>query len=373
MFSAAALLCSAILIERPSLLVSLLLAACFACATLSWQAMVLLFPIFAWPLRRRFKELMMFAVTLSVILIISYIAAGIAQGNTTAKQLVYWATHHGGGNIPWWGKFQIYRIQLGLISAVQSIHLHAPHWLADLMHSMSHSEPRFIVAGVISFILLAIAILIRGIQIVFRGNFKLIWLFSAYFIIFAFLVWWEPVDLKNFVPPNIFLCGAVSIVFTSWKPLPFTKLSVFIAIVVMALTTFCFSIWPRHRDPGINMRKAECVYHNVTNKDKVISTDWNFTAELFYYYQMRTVEIVSRAAEFHDHGKLIDHVNKQIEQTQKDGGKVFIVDPNSYTPEYLKWLAEQTTFSSADFARYPGRFAFQCEDLKYREVMPIRR
>ncbi|MCI0617253.1 glycosyltransferase family 39 protein [bacterium] len=373
MFSAAAFLCSAILIQKPSLSTAFLLGVFFACATLSWQATVLLFPVFLWPLRHRFKELMMFGVTSIVILILIYIAAGIAQGNTTAKQLVYWATHHGGANIPWWGKFEISRILLTVISAIQSIQIYAPHWLVDFIRSTNHHEPRSIAAGVICLILLGIAILIRGIQIVVDRNFRLIWLLSGYLIIFAFLVWWEPGDLKNFFVPNIFLCAFASVVFSSWKPLPFTKVLVFTAIVVMALMTFCFTIWPRHSDCGINMRKAECVYHNVTNKDKVISTDWNFSSELLYFYQIRTVQIVSLGAYFQDHGKLIDHLYKEVEKTQNDGGKVFIVDPNSYPPDYLKWLSEQTTFSPADFERFLGKFAFQCEDLKYREVTSLQR
>jgi hypothetical protein len=220
---------------------------------------------------------------------------------------------------------------------------------------------------------LGTAILIRGIQILVGQNFRLFWLLSGYLIIFAFLVWWEPNDLKNFFVPNIFLCAFASIVFSSWKPALFTKVLVFTAVAVMACSTFIFTIWPRHINRGINMRKAECVYHNLTDKDKVISTDWNFTAELLYFYQIRTLEIVSLSAYYHDHEKLMDHVDAEIEKIRSDGGKVFIVDPNSYSPDYRKWLAEQTTFSTADFERFPGKFAFQCEDLRYREVMSLQK
>ena len=362
MFSAAALLCSAILIETPSLLTAFLLAVCFACATLSWQASVLLFPMFLWILRRRLKELVVFAVTSIVILITVYIAAGIAQGNTTAEQLIHWATHHGGTDIPWWGQFEMRRIELAMISAVQSIQIDAPHWLVDFIRSTNHHETRTRVLGAICLIILGIAILIRGIQIVVRGNFKLIWLLSGYLFIFAFLVWWEPFDLKNFFVPNIFLCAVATVVISSWNPLPFTKVLVFIAVGLMAFTTFCSAIWPRYWDRGINMRRAECISQKVTSKDKLISTDWNFTSELLYFYQIRAVQIVSLGAYFRDHGKLIDHLYNEVEKTQSDGGRVFILDPNSYPPDYLQWLGEQTTFSRADFESFPGKFAFQCED-----------
>jgi hypothetical protein len=373
MFSAAALLCSAILIEKRSSLAAFFLALTFACAILAWQATVLVFPMFAWPLRKRFKELTIFAISLFIILLSAYIAGGIAQGNHTASDLLHWATHHGGGNIPWWGKFEIHRIVVGIISAIQTIQIYAPHRLVDFVRSTNHGEPAFVTAGVISLILLGIMSLIRGIQISFRGNSKVIWLLSGYMLIFAFLVWWEPLDLKNFYAPNIFLCAAAAIIFSSWKPSALTKILVFVAVTVMALVTFKTSVLPRHIDRGLNMRKADCLHSKLASKDKAVSTDWNFTAELLYFYQIRTVEIVSLAAYYHDHEKLINHIYTEIEKTRNDGGKVFIVDPNSYSPEYLTWLAEQTTFTPADFELFPGKLAFQCEELKYREVITVKR
>jgi hypothetical protein len=188
MFSAAALLCSAMLIEKPSLLTSLLLAVCFAGATLSWQATVLLFPVLAWPLRSRWKELVIFAVTSFVLLGSVYVAAGLAEGRATLKELWHWASTHRGGNIPWWGQMDIHRIPIALYSAIQTFQVYAPSWLGSSLKSSYHYEPRGTGAGAICLILLGIAILIRGVQIVFRGNSKLIWLLSGYVIIFAFLV-----------------------------------------------------------------------------------------------------------------------------------------------------------------------------------------
>jgi hypothetical protein len=92
MFSAAALLCSAILIQRPSLSTAFFLGVCFACATLSWQATVLLFPMLIWPLRHHFKKLLIFAVTSIIIILGAYIAGGVAQGNNTASELFHWST-----------------------------------------------------------------------------------------------------------------------------------------------------------------------------------------------------------------------------------------------------------------------------------------
>ncbi len=374
LFSATALLCSAILIEKRSLLTAFFLGVTFACSTLSWQAAVLLFPMLMWPSRRRFKELLMLAITSFAVLMMVYIAGGIASGHITAKELFHWATTHEGSVIPWWGKFEIHRIQLAVISAVQSIQVYAPHWLVDFFRSTYHHEPRSIVAGVICLTLLGIAVIIRGIQIVVGRNFKLIWLLSGYLIIFAFLVWWEPLDLKNFFVPNIFLCAAASIVFTSWKPIPFTKVLVFIVVVVMALVTFKTSIWTRHVDGGgIDMRKTECIHRNLTAKDVVILADWSCTPNLHYFYQMRPPEILALSAYFHDHEKMIDHLYEQSENAHRAGGKIFIVDPNSYNPDYLKWLAEQTTFTLSDFDRFPGKFAFQCEELKFREVISLEK
>jgi hypothetical protein len=371
MFSAAALLCSAILIEKPSIVNAFLLAVSFACATLSWQAVVLLFPIFAWPLRRQFKELLIFVITSAVIVLSVYVAAGIAQGRTNAETLLKWATTHQGGLIPWWGKMDLGRIPIAANSAIQSIQVFAPHWLGDFFRSSTHFEPRIIGAGVFCLIVLGGAILIRTVQLIVNRNSKLIWLLSAYLIIFAFLVWWEPFDLKNFFVPNIFLCGVASIVFSSWKPLPFMKVLVFSAIVVMAFVTLKTSIWPRHNDAGVNMRKAECLHRNITSKDVAILADWSTNPYLSYFYKMDPPEIVALSAYFHDHEKMISYLYQESETAHRAGGKVFIVDPNSYGSNYLQWLAEQTAFTLSDFDRFPGKFAFQCEELKFREVTSV--
>lgn len=373
MFSAAALLCSAILIEKPSLVTAFLLAVCFACATLSWQASVLLFPMFAWPLRRRWKELMMFAVPSFVMIASVYIAVGISQGKTDITQLVHWLTRHAGGNIPWWGKMDLDRVPIAAYSAVQTFQVYAPHWLGDFFHSISHNEPWGSGLGVLVLILLGIAILIRGIQIVVGQNFKLIWLLSAYLIIFAFLVWWEPVDLKNFVVPNIFLCAIAALVFSSWKPLPFTKVLVFTAIAFLAYVTLRGSIWPRHIYGGVDLQKAQCLHGKVSSRDALILGDWNVTPYLHYFFGMRPLEIVALGAYFHDHEKLIDHLYRESENAQRAGGKIFIVDPSSYGPDHLSWLAEQTTFTLSDFDRFPGQIVFQCENLKFREVTALHK
>lgn len=373
MFSAAALLCSAMLIEKRSLFTAFFLGVAFAGATLSWQAVVLLFPIFAWPLRRRFKELMVFGVTSGFIVLTVYIAAGIAEGSTTPKELWHWASTHRGGNIPWWGQMDIHRIPIALYSAIQTFQVYAPSWLGASFRSSYHYEPSGTGTGAICLILLGTAILIRGVQIVFRGNSKVIWLLSGYVIIFVFLVWWEPADLKNFVVPNIFLCAVASVVFSSWKPLPFVKMFVCIAIVVMAFVTFATSIWFRHIDRGMGMRKAECLHRNLSTRDAVILGDWNVTQYLHYFFGMRPLEIVASSAYFHDHQKMITYLYQESENVHRAGGKIFIVDPNSYGPEYLQWLAEQTAFTLSDFDRFPGKFAFKCEDLKFREVTSLRK
>ena len=53
------------------------------------------------------------------------------------------------------------------------------------------------------------------------------------------------------------------------------------------------------------------------------------------------------------------------------GGRVFIMDPASYDEPHMSWLAQQTTFSRADFDRFRGKPAFVCEDARFREVLTL--
>ena len=100
----------------------------------------------------------------------------------------------------------------------------------------------------------------------------------------------------------------------------------------------------------------------------VIAPDWFWPASLSYFHEIKALQIIDYAVSFNDHNKLLEYMTGESGKTLQKGGRVLIVDPRSYSSEYLAWLSSQTSFAAADFDRFSGKFAFQCEDSKFLSV-----
>ncbi len=371
-FTAAALSCAAILNSKQSLTAALGLGIFFAFAVLSWQAAIFMFPVFLWPLRGRFNQMALFVTTVVLLVGGVYVFTGVSQGRTNARDLVRWVSSHGGGNIPDWGKIDAGRIPSAAESALRSIQLNTQETSKELIRHPVSVEVWAIGSGTVCFALLAVVTVIQGILRGIHGDPRLIWLASGYLSIWPFIIWWEPMDLRWFLVPNMFLFAAAALVWSSWNHRNSVRILVFGAIAVMATITFISTVWPRHIDRGISARKAACIAGNVHSQDTVIATDWNWTADLLYFHRIQTLEVVTLGAYYQDSGKLLDHIYNELQKTQQRGRRIFIVDPSSYSEQHLNWLSEQTTFSRTDFERFSGKFAFQCEDAKFREVTSLK-
>ena len=112
------------------------------------------------------------------------------------------------------------------------------------------------------------------------------------------------------------------------------------------------------------MRKADCIARNVSPADVVIAPDWTWAYQVSYFHHIEPVNIIGGDRDDALRARLATEVTRGRER----GAQIFIVDPSSYSPAHLEWLAAQTGFSLHDFDNFPGRVAFQCEDAKFREV-----
>jgi hypothetical protein len=367
-FAAAALVCSGILKKKASIPAALLLGVFLALATLTFQMACFLFPGLLWMLRRRYREVALCVAVSAVLLVGSYLTLAISEGHYAPMEILRWATTYGGGNAAEWGRFEANRIAIAASAAVRSFQFDA---LANVSEFVANPFRKYLLrlmVGTVCYALLAIATFVGSAMQIRRRDFTLLWWAATYLIFWPFIVWFSPTESFWFLLPNLFLCGAFALMWKAPLEYPSGFAFVFGTIAIMASFTFTSWVWPKHINPGIVGRKIDCIANNVRPGDLVIAPDWYWPASLSYFHEIHPLQIIDNAVSFNDHSRLLDYMTSESRKTQQKGGRVLIVDPHSYSPEYLAWLSSQTSFSAADFDRFSGKFAFQCEDSKFLNV-----
>jgi len=367
-FTAAALWCCAALMERKSSSRVYLLGLLISLAILTFQMLMFLIPILVWPLRKRRKEAVIVIATVLIVVGISYLALGVAEGHTSPGDLIQWVGNYAGGHIPEWGRFDVRRIGVASSAAVRSIQWDFFEKPKDIFRNPFRPYVWRLGAGAIFFVLLALMTLLLSIMMYVDKNRKFFWLVGAYLLFWPFIIWFDPTASYWFLIPNLFLFAAAGFAWQEWMARPLGFGFIFGSISIMAISTFISWVWTKHIDPGVIGRKSECIAQMVESRDLVIATDWTWPATLEYFHKVHPLQVIDLAASLHDREKVFGSIANDIQETRKQHGRVFIVDPSSYTPGDLAWLAEQAQFTVEDFGRYPGRITFQCENAKFREV-----
>jgi len=367
-FTAAALYCSASLTERKSVLTALMLGVWISLATVTFQIMIFLVPLLLWPLRKRRAEVVGCLVILVILIGGPYIAVGVSQGHTNPVDFVRWTAGYAGNQLPEWGRFDASRIGIAASAGIRSFQWDAFEKLKDLTEHPTRIYAWRLSAGAICFGVLALLTLVLAIQPLLDGNSKFFWMVAGYALFLPFIVWFSPSESFWFLIPNLFLCAAVSLAWTPALNRPVGFAFIFGGVAVMATATFTSWVWNKHIDVGSAGRKVDCIARMVEPNDNLIATDWTWPAKLEYFHGIRSIQVIDLAAAFRNHDKLFESISTELEKTRQRNGRVFIIDPASDTPQHLSWLQEQTGFAVDDFARFPGRVRFQCEDSKFREV-----
>lgn len=362
-FMAAAILCRGVLIESRSHRAAAGLGISCALAALSWQAAIFAFPLAVWSLRRRARELGLAVAAWIVLLGGSYAALGFLHGYKSPAALMRWSLNYGGDRLPEFGHFEPERLALAGEAAVRSFQFDAFERGREFIERPRPHRVRQS-AGAICLAALALFTAAISLRSIIGRDPRLIWALAAYLVWWPFLVWWSPGESKWFLVPNLFLCAAAAIVWSSSIVRMPAKILIGAAIAVMAQKTFASRVLTHHRDAGAIMRKADCIARNVSPADVVIAPDWTWAYQVSYFHHIEPVNIIGGDRDDALRARLATEVTRGRER----GAQIFIVDPSSYSPAHLEWLAAQTGFSLHDFDRFPGHIAFQCEDAKFREV-----
>lgn len=368
LLTAGALWCSATLMDKPSVRLAAVMGLLAALAILTFQMAVFLLPVLLWPLRRRLREAGAAAVSAMAVIAGAYLVLGASAGHTSLVSLLGWAGGYAGGQLPEWGSFDTGRIGKAAVAAVRSFQWDVFERAMDFLRHPFQPYAIRISAGAVAFAVFAVVTTLLGV-LQLGKNSRLIWMIGGYIVCWPFIIWFSPSESFWFFIPNLFLCAAAALAWAPWirRAIPF--LFVMGSVAVMASAIFTSWVLPKHLDPGIVGRKAACIAGMVKPDDTVIATDWTWPAKLEYFHGIRSVQVIDLATSFkRDREKLFGYIEGEVSRTRERQGRVFIIDPQSYNPEHLAWLETQTTFSAADFERFPGPVVFQCEDSEFRQV-----
>ncbi len=306
----------------------------------------------------------------SITLIYGVIAIAVL-GHPAVTEIWHWSTCYGGSRLPLWGCLDVARLAPAIISAVASL---IPLWeglgLHDLLRGqlrLDHLPQQLALLG------LLILSLITMLQL-WNCRFKqrqaeLFVLVFAYVSYLPFIIWWDPFEPKWFMLPNLFLAGALAII---WRGVQFRlsrTLLLVLALVLIGIGNFAATIWPRHSQPGQQLQQAACIANATTPSDLLVMTDWRWHVYLPYFYQRTVFNLLHEAGVSASPAIVMQRLKEAIMTTQQAGGEVYLADLGQYSLAEATWFAEQTGLSIEDLRNLPSKPAFDCDEVHFRQIV----
>jgi hypothetical protein len=203
------------------------------------------------------------------------------------------------------------------------------------------------------------AVVIISMLAILKLNYRAIGFLVGYALFIPFILWWDPFDPKWFFIPNAFLCGFFVCCLQRYlHRLPAAAI-VIGCVLLMALTNFVTTIWPRHRQLGPDRAMAQCVAERMVARDAFVAAEWGWPDYLEYLHHRTAVNLINESVG-RPKDKLVADVKQFITETQQRGGIIYMLDSRVYKGEHLNWLREQTGITLEDLKTFGGQPAFIC-------------
>ena len=263
-----------------------LLACCTALAILIWQANVFLVPAIVLALTQREGprgRIVLFLGALGAIVVATYVVVGFRAFHLHSLQaFATWVSSHGSrGAVPLWGQWSIDRIPLATRGSLGSILALRTPAGGDTMLT--------VLAWAALAVLIGLTILVATRRVTTPGPTarRFSWLTAGYASYMAFVVWFDPRDIKWFVIPNLFVFAVLAQVWALTVRGRTESLVIAACVAVIAVANFTNVIWPGHMRSNPNLELARCFAAHAGPQDTVVVTDWNwsFYADSFFGYR----------------------------------------------------------------------------------------
>ncbi len=358
---------AAVALLREGRLSAVVCGALMGLAVTTWEADVLLVPVFMLGVflfregtrtaRIRLAAHFGWACLLPIIGL--YAFAVVAVHLRTPRDLLSWLTSHGGGvTLPMWGAFDWSRVGIAARTLVNSI-IFVPLATGAWQVGFALAFPVLLLAG----------------TLITRPRFQwrtVTWLTAAYTVFIPFVVWWDPWEPKWFFVANVFLAAVfgqlLSGLLVVWARRETAVKAGVMLLLLMAGGSNFPAIHDRRYKRNTNLEISRCVASHMQPNDIFITTDWSWGGYLGYYFNRRGVSVIDLAALGGEPTSTLGMLESQVAEVQTFHGNAYMVDMASYPQKHLTWLASQTRLENEDFIPYQGEVAFQCEGINIRRI-----
>jgi hypothetical protein len=337
-----------------------------AFSMLTWQASMFLVPavllLFAID-RRPLRDFITFAGGAVVIAVPAYVVLAFSSnGLMSPLNLWRWFTSYGARlSLPMWGAWGWDRVEIGAKTALTSI-VALPLGIWPNQITKSTQLGRIAVdIGLVAFFCLLILAFIKA-----RG--RSFWFLLGYLFFMPFIIWWDPFPTNWFFIPNMFLAGFLASSLRSTLHVKFSSLVLCGCVLAIAIANFVTTIRPRHARLGPNRELASCVAEHMKSTDLFLAAQWGWFEYIPYVHHRTALNFINETVYFGTKEKMLDGVKQIVVETQRNGGEVYIEDPQNFESSYVQWLEEQTRLNRSDLAEFGGTFAFQCANRAIQKL-----
>jgi hypothetical protein len=317
------------------------------------------------PVRKSIQGMLWIWISASAAVGIAFVGAAIlVYQRRTIAEILQWATSYSGTRLPMWGTWwPPTRLLQTAGSAFKSV-LAMDFWMFPFfLRHLKNGELPFWIAP-LGFIFMA------GILIVaFRKssgdsnnrNRTLLWLLMLYGTYIPFVTWWESIEARWFIVPNIFLTAFTAIILSHWSKWPYFKIALPAGVLILAGMNLVISAGPKHFRESNPSKMAACVADHMNSNDLFIATEWNWADYLHYIHSREMVSFIGEVSAASRNKEIaMEKIESMVRERRQQGAHVYMTDIASYPADHMRWLSEQTGLTAEDLRRYKGSPAFQC-------------
>jgi hypothetical protein len=317
-------------------------------------------------LGKAIPRLMRIWIPLGAVVGVVYIATGISvYGLKSVSSLLNWGSNYTGNRLPMWGVWwPPSRAVQTLGSAFKSI-LGLDFWMYPriVRHLPNGELPSWL--AVLGFAVMAGLLFVAfrkgtGARSVGESRAAL-WLLILYSVYLPFVMWWESIEPRWFIVPNIFLAALVAVVLTRWANWSLFRFALPAGVLMLGVMNLGISAGPKHFKKAYPTQIAECVAGQMKDSDLFLATEWNWSDYLHYVHQREVVSFIGEvSAAGRDKNVAMEKIRQIVKDRHQRGLQVIMTDVASYPPEYMKWLFDQTGLTVDDLRTFKGEPAFRC-------------
>jgi len=316
-------------------------------------------------LRKAIQGMLSIWISVGAVVGTAFVSAAIlVYQRRTVPEMLQWATNYSGNRLPMWGSWwPPSRLIQTAGSAFKSV-LGMDFWMFPffLRHLKNGALPSWI--ATLGFVIVAGILIVAFRKSPDRTNSEnrtLLWLLVLYGTYLPFVTWWESVEPRWFIVPNIFLAALTAIILSHWSKWPYFKIALPAGVLILAGMNLVISAGPKHFRESNPSMMAACVADHLNGNDLFLATEWNWSDYLRYIHSREVVSFIAEVSAASRNKRIaIQKINSIVRERQQQGADVYMTDIASYPADYMHWLNEQTGLTADDLRAYRGSPAFQC-------------